>query len=216
MRASLFLLVLCFQEAGYVSSATAQNTGSEVAYVESVSGRALALVQGKPTLLDSLDLIDERTRLDLLAGSELRLCHYRTQRIFTLSGPLRASVTDAGVTGENGKGIGASAETCVRPTMSNFQGGIIARTTGIPTTKVALQPAIKIVDRSQNGIRNIALWDSAQRTIVATFERNAARPTLEEGRSYLLVVGRNDGSELKMILQATRSKDARPLILTVR
>ncbi len=100
--------------------------------------------------------------------------------------------------------------------MSNFQGGIIARTTGIPSTKVALQPAIKIVDRSQNGIRNIALWDSAQRTIVASFEKNTARPTLDDGRSYLLVVGRNDGSELKMMLQATRSNNTRPLILTIR
>lgn len=216
MRASLFLLVLCFQEPGYVSSAAAQNTGSEVAYVESVSGRALAMVRGKPTLLDSLDLIDERTRIDLLASSELRLCHYRSQRIFTLKGPVRASVTDAGVTAETGNAIGASAETCVRPAMSNFQGGIIARTTGVPATKVALQPTIKIINRSQNGISNIALWDSAQRTIVATFERNAARPTLDEGHSYLLVVGRNDGSELKMMLQANRSSDARPLILTVR
>jgi hypothetical protein len=216
MRAALFLWVLCVQGTGYVSPAAAQNTAGEVAYVESVNGRALAMVQGKPTLLDSLDVIDEKTRIDLLASSELRLCHYRTQRIFTLTGPLRASVTDAGVAGEKGNAIAPSAETCVRPVMSNFQGGIIARTTGIPSTKVALQPAIKIVDRSQNGIRNIALWDSAQRTIVASFEKNTARPTLDDGRSYLLVVGRNDGSELKMMLQATRSNNTRPLILTIR
>ena len=132
MRASLFLFVLCVQGTGYVSPAAAQNTAGEVAYVESVNGRALAMVQGKPTLLDSLDVIDEKTRIDLLAGSELRLCHYRTQRIFTLTGPLRASVTDAGVAGEKGNAIAPSAETCVRPVMSNFQGGIIARTTGIP------------------------------------------------------------------------------------
>lgn len=215
-RASLVLLVLCCQDTGYIAPAAAQGPANEAAYVESVNGRALAMVKGKPTLLDSLDVIDEKTRVDLLPGSELRLCHYRSQRIYALKGPLRASVTDAGVTGETGGAIAATAESCVRPVVSSFQGGIIARTTSVPTTKVSLQPAIKIVDRSANGIRNIALWDSTQRTLVASFERNTARPTLDEGRSYLLVVGQSDGTELKMMLQASKSSNARPLILTVR
>lgn len=216
MRASLLLSILCLPGVGSIPFATAQTAGGEVAYVESVTGRALAMVRGKPVLLDSLDLIDERTRLDLMASSELRLCHYRTQRIFTLRGPLRASVTEAGVTAEPGAAIAPQPETCVRPTLSAFQGGIIARTTGTAATKVGLQPTIKIINRSQSGIRNIALWDGSQRTIVASFERNTARPALDDRQFYLLVIGRNDGSELKMMLQATASMDTRPFILIVR
>ena len=38
-----------------------------VAYVEEVSGPVVAFSQGKPTLLDALDVINDRTRLDLPA-----------------------------------------------------------------------------------------------------------------------------------------------------
>lgn len=212
-RASPVLLVIGLQA---VSVAPTAAQGSDVAYVESVSGRVLAMVAGKPTLLDTLDMIDERTRIDLLANSELRLCHHRLQRMVTLRGPLRASVTATGVTGENGREIAASAETCVRPTVSNIQGGFIARTAGMTPTKVALRPTIKIVNRTANGIRTVVLWDGAQQRIIASFERNAARPILAEGQNYLLVVARNDGSELKMLLQATPQAEPRPLILVVR
>ena len=215
MKATLVLLIGLQAAAGILPCA-AQSAANDVAYVESVSGRVLAMVQGKPTLLDTLDMIDERTRLDLLANSELRLCHYRLQRILTLKGPLRASVTATGVTAENGKELSASTETCVRPAISNIQGGFIARTTAVTPTKVALRPTIKVVNRTTNGIRNIVLWDSGQRTIVASFERDAARPTLNEGQSYVLVVGRNDGTEFKLTLQATPQVEARTLIVIVR
>ena len=89
---------------------TAQET--EVAYVEDVSGRVIATTQGKPTLLDALDLIGDRTRLDLQASSEARICHHVTQRLFELKGPLRAAVSREGVTVESGKA--APAGSCAR------------------------------------------------------------------------------------------------------
>ena len=189
--------------------------GNEVAYVESVNGRVLAMIAGKPTLLDTLDMIDERTRVDPLANSELRICHYRRQRIVAIRGPMRVSVTSSGVTADGGKEIEASGEPCVKPAVSNFQGGFLARTTGVASTKVALRPTIKIVNKTANGIQNISLWDGAQQRVVAAFERNSARPVLSEGQSYLLVVRRNDGSELKMMLQASPLVEQRTLILNV-
>src|SRR5215831_1697817 len=70
-----------------VGSAYSAERQTDVAYVEDVSGRVVAFVQGKPTLLDALDTIDDRTRLDLLANSELRICHYSSHRFLTLKGP---------------------------------------------------------------------------------------------------------------------------------
>ena len=65
-------------------------------------------------------------------------------------------------------------------------------------------------------IRQIALWDSTRQTLLATFERNAARPLLEDGKSYVLVVEQGDGSELKMTLQAVAGTRTGPLIVVVR
>jgi hypothetical protein len=53
-------------------------------------------------------------------------------------------------------------------------------------------------------------------TLLATFERNAARPLLEDGKSYVLVVEQGDGSELKMTLQAVAGTRTGPLIVVVR
>jgi hypothetical protein len=83
-------------------------------------------------------------------------------------------------------------------------------------TKVGLRPSIKVVNRSTKPIRDIALWDGAQQRIVATFERGAAWPALDDGQSYLLVVGRHDGSQLKMKIVASPTADTVPLILVVR
>ena len=129
---------------------------------------------------------------------------------------MRASVTSSGVAADNGKEIEGSTETCAKPAMSNFQGGFVARTTGMTATKVSARPTIKIVNRSANGIRSIVLWDSMQQRIVALFVRNAATPILSEGQSYLLVVERSDGTEQKMLLQASPLVDARMMIFVVR
>src|SRR5262245_37756199 len=43
----------------------AQGNVAGVAYVEDVSGRVVAFSAGKPVLLDALDVVSDRTRLDL-------------------------------------------------------------------------------------------------------------------------------------------------------
>jgi hypothetical protein len=49
-----------------------------------------------------------------------------------------------------------------------------------------------------------------------TFEGSSAQPTLADGRSYLLVVERGDGSEFKMVLQAVAVTQADRLIVILR
>jgi len=201
---------------GNPSLARAEMAAVDVAYVESLNGRAVAMIQGKPALLEALDIIDERTRLDVLANSELRICHYRNQSLLTLRGPLRVSVSASGVTAENGQEISGSGERCVKPTVSTFQGGFLARSAGTAPTRVALRPSIKVVNRGAKALRTIALWDGAQQQVVATFERGTAWPMLDEGRSYVLIVGRSDGSQLKMKLVASATAETAPLILVIR
>jgi hypothetical protein len=216
MKAALALFALGSGALGGLSLAHAEMAVTDVAYVESLNGRAVALIQGKPTLLEALDIIDERTRLDILANSELRLCHYRNQKLLTLKGPLRVSVSASGVMAENGQEISGPGERCVKPAVSTFQGGFLARSAGTPPTRVALQPSIKVVNRTTKALRSIALWDGEQRRIVAAFERGTARPTLDEGQSYFLIVGRSDGSQLKMKLVASALAETGPLILVIR
>jgi hypothetical protein len=54
-------------------------------------------------LLAALDTISDRTHLDVLVNSELRVCLYKMHQDLTLKGPLRASISRDGVTVENGK-----------------------------------------------------------------------------------------------------------------
>ena len=192
----------------------APETPIDVAYVEEVRGRVVASSQGAPALLDALDIISDRTRLDLQANSELRICHYRTQRLLALKGPLKVSISQAGVTAENGK---VSAEgSCAAPVVSTFQGGIVSRSTGLKTMSVPLQPSIKVVKRGTQAIRRIALWDGEYQRMLMTFDRDTARPNLDDGQAYLLVIERSDGSELKMMLQASAAAQPDPLIIMVR
>jgi hypothetical protein len=186
---------------------------TDVAYVEDVSGRVVASAQGKPALLEALDVISDRTRLDLQPDSELRICHFRTQRLVTLKGPLRASISQTGVTAENGKAIDVAAGACVVPVESAFQGGTISRGL-LKAMSVPLQPNIKIVNRGAEPIRQVALWDGQK--VLVTFDHNAARPTLDDGQSYQLVVERNDGSKFKMTLQGSATTRTEPLIFVVR
>jgi hypothetical protein len=201
---------------GGISQSAAQGTASDVAYVEAVRGRVVALFQGSPTPLDALDIISDQTRLDLQANSELDICHYRMRKVVRLRGPLLASISASGVTAENGKAIDATSETCAAPVVSTFQGGFVTRNVTLRTTDVSLQPSIKVIDRGTNAIRKVALWDNTHRTILASFDRNAARPVLEHGKSYLLVIEQSDGSELKMLLRASGATQTGPLIVVVR
>ena len=199
-----------------ISRSAAQGAPSDVAYVEAVSGRVVASAQGSPALLDVLDIIGDRTRLDLQANSELRICHYGARKLVTLKGPLRASVSASGVTAENGNAIAASAEPCAAPVVSTFQGGIVSRNIAFTTTDAPPRPTIKIVNRGTKAIRQISLWDAAQKKVPAVFERNMARPVLEEGQTYILVVELGDGSELKMMLRAVAGTRSGPLIVLVQ
>jgi hypothetical protein len=202
--------------AGAISTSDAREPARDVAYVEAVTGRVIASSDGSPTLLDVLDVIGDGTRLDLPPNTELRVCHYRLRRLVTLKGPLRASISASGVTAEHGKTPNASAETCVEPAVSTLQGGLMTRNIALATTKVPLRPRIKIVNRGNKGIRRIELWDDKQRTMLTTFDRKgAARPVLDDGRSYLLVVEQSDGRELKVMLEASAENRADPLIFVV-
>jgi len=110
-----------------VSLSAAQEGAPDVAHVAAVSGRVVALVRGTPTLLDTADVISDRTRLDVLANSELQVCHHRLKRFVTMSGPARVTVSVGGITVESGKAVTISKETCAVPQASNFQGGVVTR-----------------------------------------------------------------------------------------
>ena len=215
-RAVVVLSLIGLGGASTIPHSEGQETASDVAYVEAVTGNVVAAVQGKPVLLDVLDVIGDRTRLDLTANSELRLCHYQLRKLVSLKGPLRASVSAAGVTIENGKAVAPSAESCAVPVISTLQGGFVTRNIAVTATNVPLRPSIKVVNHGTKTIRQVALWDSMRSATLATFERNAARPLLEDGKSYVLVVEQGDGTELKMTLQAVAGTRTGPLIVVVR
>jgi hypothetical protein len=199
-----------------IMSAAAQSNPRDVAYVEGVRGRVFGASEGKPTLLDPLDMVSERTQLDLRANSELRICHYVTRTLLTLRGPLHAVVSASGVTAENGAMIKAPVESCATPLVSIFQGGLIARATGAPSTNVPLQANIRVTNRGTQAIRRIALWDIQRQIPVINFNGNAARPTLHDGESYRLTVELGDGREFELILWADAAIAPVPLIVIVR
>ena len=98
-----------------------------MAFVQDVSGRVVAFSQGKPTLLEALDTIKDRTQLDLSASSELRICHYQLRQLVILRGPVRASISRDSVTAENGKPILTYSGSCSAPVVSTYSGGVLAR-----------------------------------------------------------------------------------------
>jgi hypothetical protein len=126
-RTAMVLSILSFGAAGGISPSLAQTAAAEIGYVAAMSGRVVVLAGATPVLLDPLDVIRDRDRLDLPAGSELRFCHYPTQQLLTLKGPLRASVSTHGITAENGRPLDLPATPCVAPRISKHQGGLVAR-----------------------------------------------------------------------------------------
>jgi hypothetical protein len=121
---------------GHGSALAGLSATTDVAHVEYLTGRVVAFSQGRPALLDVLDVINDRTQLDLLANSELRICHYHTRRLLTLKGPVRVSVSREGVTVESGKAVITVAGSCATPVVSTFHAGFVAR--GAKTTAVPL------------------------------------------------------------------------------
>ncbi len=124
--AAAFVLSAIALGAG-ISSSSAEETVTDVAYVEAASGQIVALARGTPVLLGALDTIGDRTRVDLLANSELHVCHYRTQRLLMLKGPLRVTISTSGVSTDAGKSVDASAEPCTAPAVSKLSGGLLTR-----------------------------------------------------------------------------------------
>jgi hypothetical protein len=125
IRVAAVLSAMGLAGAATMSQSAAQQ--ADVGYVEVMSGQVIAFARGAPVLLQTLDVISDRTRLDLQANSELRICHYRMQRFLTLKGPSRATVSTDGVTGEAGKAIVATAEPCGAPSAPKLQGGLLSR-----------------------------------------------------------------------------------------
>ena len=89
MKAAFVLFAAGLAVMGNPSLACAEMATTDVAYVESPNGRAVALISGETHAARGPRLIDERTRLDVLANSEVRIRHYGKERLLTLKGPLR-------------------------------------------------------------------------------------------------------------------------------
>ena len=126
-RAAVLVSIIGLAGIFGVSPSAAQETPADVAHVAAVSGRVVVSFRGTPSLLDAADAISDRTRLDVLANSQLQVCHYGMQRFVTMSGPARITVSAGGVTVESGKAAVISKETCAVPQASNFQGGVVTR-----------------------------------------------------------------------------------------
>jgi hypothetical protein len=212
---SLAAMLLSAAVDGASAPTWAQQAVADVAYVEDVTGHVVALSQGKPILLNALDTISDRTRLDLQANSELRICHFPTRQFLTLKGPLKASVSQDGVTADNNKAMATATGRCVAPVVSTVQGGLVSRSAGVKAVSVPLQPHIRLVNRGTQPIGKAVLWDGDLRNELTRFERDAARPTLQDGQFYVVVVERSDGNELKVLLQASGTTRAAPVILVV-
>jgi hypothetical protein len=100
---------------GAQPTALAPAPEANVASVETIKGRVVVFARGQPALLENADIISDRTQLDLKPNSELRICHYRANRLLTLRGPARALVSADGVKYEDGRAVDAAAGTCAPP-----------------------------------------------------------------------------------------------------
>lgn len=212
-RAALVVFALGLGAAWSVSVALAQGTATDVAYVVAVAGRAVASSQGATMELDVLDTINNQTRLDLEPNTEVRICHYRALKVLTLKGPLRALISDVGVTLENGIEIPVSGETCAKPVISTVQGGAVFRNLNA-ATNVGLRPRIKIVNSGSHKIRKVIVRDEQNEKILTSFKRNIGQPQLAEGRAYTLVVEFANRGRWEMKLRASAAVETGAVIIT--
>ncbi len=212
LRYFLVIVVGLASMAG-ASPAAEETTGSDVAYVEAATGRSTASAQGVATELGDLDVIYQGTRLDLEAGAELRLCHYRLRKEVTLRGPLHVVISAEGIENDKGDAAGSANGTCAAPLISTVQGGAAYRDVA-PPTQVALKPSIKISGARTPSIRKAVLWDE-KRHKVASFARGMVRPKLADGKDYSLVVEFSDGQKWQLMLRASAAAEARTVILVM-
>jgi hypothetical protein len=212
---AIVLIGVALTLAGSGGPGLAQGAAIDVAYVEGVAGRATASSQGTTAELDVLDPVNDGTRLDLESNAVLRLCHYRTHHLLILRGPLRASVSAAGVTTESGTTLAGSGETCATPVISTFQGGLALR--GLAAaTPVTLRPRIRIINQGTQPIQKAALWDLRLQTEIATFSRTVAQPHLTEGKNYSLVVDLTNGTRWTAMFRASATTETSAVIVVVR
>jgi hypothetical protein len=102
----------------------AQQTSSDVAYVEAVSGRVVAAGRENPVLVKALEVISEQTRFDLLPNSELRLCHYHmTDDVLHRQCALWISTAQSRPCGASPVGLPAWRTGCWSPRLHARAGG---------------------------------------------------------------------------------------------
>lgn len=107
-----------------ISAAAAQTTN--VAHVVAVQGLVL-VGSSEPAFVEPLDIIHDRTRLELRAGSELRICHYPTRTALIVRGPTKLEVSAGGLAVEDVRAVDGSREPCNQPAMATVQGGLMSR-----------------------------------------------------------------------------------------
>jgi hypothetical protein len=125
VRSAIVLTAIGWAGAAAAAEPAAQSP--EVAFVAAVNGRVVAFSGGTPGLVDTFDTVKDRTRLDLQPNSELQICHFATQRLYSLKGPARALISAGAVTIETGKPLDPSKVSCAAPVVSKNQGGLVTR-----------------------------------------------------------------------------------------
>jgi Resolvase, N terminal domain len=128
-RAAVLVSTIALAGVFGFSPSAAQDAPADVAHVAAVSSRVVALIRGTPSLLDTADVISDRTRLDVLADSELQVCHHRLQRFVKINGPARVTISAGGMTVESGQAVIISKETCAPPQTSKSLSDAWADTT---------------------------------------------------------------------------------------
>jgi hypothetical protein len=195
----------------------AQSGVPEIAYVEAVTGRVVISAQGRESELELLDTISAGAQLSLEKGAQLRICHYGLHELIALKGPLKGSVSRGGILAENGQSIASSGRGCTEPVVSTVQGGIAFRSAGgPPSARVPLRPSIKLLNTGGLQIRRAGLWDSNRERQVAAFDKSIARPSLEDGAVYQLVIEFANGTERILSLRASVDSVATAVIIMIR
>ena len=124
-------IIKCGLIASMISAGDCPAQEANVAHVIAVRGFVTANVAGEQTrLLDVLDGIRERTRIELRANSELSICHYPTRTQVTLKGPLHAEVWADSLTVDNAAAVARSSTPCAGPELPSRPGGQLFR--GLP------------------------------------------------------------------------------------
>ena len=120
-------IVKCVLIASVIAAGCCAAQEANVAHVLAIRGSVAANASGQRTRLEVLDGIRERTRIELTADSELRICLYSTRTQVTLKGPLRAEVWADGLTAENAGAVERSSTPCRAPGLASVPGGFMSR-----------------------------------------------------------------------------------------